>query len=124
MQISNNYQPNFKSGKITKNANELLSKRMKSGEFIAFQDEFSKLYKNSKFSVLIDTADTDKTRLDAMISYNNNKKIPENDAFFRYIEEGLWASIFRSPKKFFEKVHDIYQKAAVPFENNGFKRVD
>lgn len=121
MRITNNYQPNFKAGVITRQASELMAKRMDSGKFIALMEKFERTFKDSKFKVTLDVANGKSRRLDAMISFNAGKKYGCYDEFFRYIEEGSLSSIFRSPEKFVNKLIKTYKESAVPFENNGFR---
>ena len=55
MQITNNYQPNFKSGKIGKKALLALSDRLPSGQFDVFVNKFNKKHEGSAYKILLDT---------------------------------------------------------------------
>lgn len=124
MEIRNNYQPNFKSVYITKNAHEILSNRLSSGEYVKLKDEFINKFKDSKLFVKLDALNQDSHRLDAIISYNIGNTNPKVDDYFDYLEESTFASIFKSPAKFIQKIVNAYEKKAVPFLNNGCKKID
>ena len=115
MEIKNNYQPNFKSAVITKRANEVLSNRLKAGEFVALQEKFTDRFKDSDIFVKLDTISQDSSRLDAIISYNSGKKNVDKGEFCEYLEESILASIFKSPAKFIEKIYNTYEQKIVPF---------
>ena len=91
--------------------------------YAKLERDFYEKYKDSQFSIVVGTAEQNK-RLDAAISFNTNQQEKDKGTFFRYIEEGLFSSIFRSPKKFFEKIDKIFQEEAMPFANNSFKRLN
>ena len=123
MKISNNYQPSFQAGYMTKDAAELLAHRMKSGEFIAAQEKFFNTFKDSKINVTLGTISDGGDRFNAILSYNTDKKEPIKDVFFKYIEETLFSSIFKSPEKFLNKVYKVFHEEAVPFEKNGYRNL-
>ena len=123
MEISNNYQPNFKSAYITKEAHSILSHRMSSGNYVKLKDEFLNKFKDSDFYIKLDGTSKDSRRLDAIICYNDAKRNPNADEFFEYLEEGALASIFRSPAKFIERIVETYNEKVVPFINNGYKHL-
>lgn len=123
MQVTNNYQPSFKAGLITKRASEVMAEIMPLEELTALQDKFIKTFKDSNINVRIDKASRNKQRLDAMMSFNHGKFNPDFDEFFIYIEERLLSSIFRSPEKFINRIIKVYNKKAVPFIENGYKEV-
>ena len=123
MKISNNYQPNFQAGYISKEANELLAKRMKAGEFIAAQEKFFNTFKDSKINVKLDTIDKKSNRFDAILFFNTGKQDPSKDDFFAYLREDKFILLFKNPQKFLNKVYKVFYEQAVPFEKNGYKKV-
>jgi hypothetical protein len=119
MEITNNYQPNFKSACITKQAKELLNLRLNAEKCSDLQENFLNKFKDSKIAIKLDTTDKNSSRLDATMSYRQGK----DNEFFEYIEESSFASIFRSPAKFIEKIYNLYEQKAIPFINNGYKHI-
>ena len=97
MQISSNYQLNFKSGYIDKNARKVLSDRLPSGQFDIFIQKFTSKHKGNDYSIKLGTGVTMNNGLDACITYDK-----EN---FRYMEEGLFSSIFSHPVSFMKKIN-------------------
>lgn len=97
MQINNNYQPNFRSGYIDKKACIALSDRLPSGQFDKFIQKFTSKHKGNDYKIKLGTSVTHENRLDACITYDKNN--------FRYIEEGLLASIFTNPVRFMKRIN-------------------
>ena len=120
MQV-NNYQPSFRAASFDKHALEILSKRLPAGQFDTTIDAFKNKYKDSEFDIIIGGLQDKLNRLDAMISYNCKGNKKGKGYFFRHIEEGVFKRFFSSPKKFLEKVSEVYEKEAVPFAQNGYK---
>ena len=102
----NNYQPSFKAGKFLQCADYILSKRMASGKYVNLRENFMNRYKDSDIDVEIGIAAKNSIRLTAIIRYRN--------AFRRYVEETIFASIFKGPAKFIEKVNNIVEKEVLP----------
>lgn len=122
MQITNNNGTSFKAAYIEKCAKLIAQKRMFNSNYAKLEKEFLEKYKDSEFTITVGAAEKEK-RLDAIISYNINGKDKNRGTFFRYLEEGIFSSLFRSPKKFFSKIDRVYAESAVPFAQNGFKHI-
>ena len=97
MQISNNYQPNFRSGHIDKKACKALSERLPSGQFDKFIQKFTNKHKGKDYNIELGTGVALDNRLDACITYDENN--------FRYIEEGVFSSIFTHPVRFMKRIN-------------------
>lgn len=97
MQISNNYQPNFKASYIDRKAYKALSDRLPSGQFDKFIQKFTNRHKGNDYKIELGTGVALDNRLDACITYDKNN--------FRYIEEGVFSSIFAHPVRFMKKIN-------------------
>ena len=97
MQINNNCQPNFKSAYISSNAYKALSKRLPSSQFDKFIQKFINKHKGNEYKIELDTGIKMDNGLDVCITYDKNN--------FRYIEEGVFASIFAHPVRFMKKIN-------------------
>ena len=97
MQITNNYQPNFRAARIDKDAIEVLSKRLKPEELQPFINKFMKKHDSAEYDIVLGALSKDKFQLDACITYDK-----EN---FRHISEGIFSSLLRKPKSFMKKIN-------------------
>ena len=93
MQITNN-PISFKSAVIDVNAMHVMVNRMGSDSAHSLKKSICDKYKNSPINIVISSAFKMSSKLCAKISCKNLPDV--------YLEEGIFASIFRNPKKFFE----------------------
>ena len=102
MQINNSvYQPNFQKIRMSSSVRTELSKRMKAGKFSNELAGYEERYQNSPVDIIVGFADINNKRLDAIISYNNEKL----GSVCRYLEESKIAKFFKySPMNFLRKV--------------------
>ncbi len=112
MQVNNNYQPNFRAGKITTGGQIVLSKRLPSGQFQKFVDRFVQRHKGSDYQITLGAGVGMKNRLDAMIDYG--------DKNFRYLEEGVLSTLFASPKLFMKYINRQIDKDVLSIAKRGY----
>ena len=105
MEITNNYQPNFKSIKYTSSLKKALSDGVLNKKSVLNQiKNFEKNYKDSPVTAVIGLADGVGERLDVQVFYGK-PGTKMHDRTFAYMTEGFWKHTFGfSPKGFFNKV--------------------
>lgn len=114
MQITNNYQPNFKSGRVDKAGQRLLSKRLKAGELDKFIDRFVKTHEGTSYNVVLGAIRRTPSKfdtLDACITYDKTH--------FRHLEEGIISGVFLHPKSFMVKLNNQIRKDLISIATNG-----
>ena len=114
MQITNNYQPSFlgKKSIIERSAKKIMQKRTSPEQVKKLEDEFKKACEEyNKYDIIIGTADDNSGRLDAIITYENQS---------RYIKESMFACLFSTPKKFFDKVYKKIDQDILSIVKKGY----
>lgn len=110
MQISNNYQPNFRAGKVDANGLKVLSSRLPKEQFQKFVDRFKSRHSDPEYSIVLGEGARIKNGLDAMIMYGKKH--------FRYIEEGVLSS-WLNPKVFMNKINRQIDKDIISIAKDG-----
>ena len=105
MEITNNYQPNFKGVKYTSRLKKaILAGTLNQKTVLKQIENFKKHYDVSPVTAIVGLADGVGKRLDAQVFYGK-PGTEMHDRTFAYMTEGFWKhTLGFSPKGFFNKV--------------------
>ena len=112
MQINNNYQPNFRAGKIDNYGLKALGKRLKGEQINKFVDRFKSRHQGSEYKITLGSVPQQEGRLDAMITYGKKH--------FRYLEESILSSCIFNPKNFMKKINKQIEKDLASIATKGY----
>lgn len=104
MQVTNNYQPNFKAT-ATYAAERAIESRMPKGKAKILKEYIRRMYNGTDFDVELHTISFGGSLLNAMIRYKGK--------FVRYAEESILSGL-RSPKKFVDEVRNVIENEIKP----------
>ena len=111
MQISNNYQLNFRAGRIDADGLKVLRSRLPEEQIQKFVDRFKSRHSDPQYNIVLGKDPITENGLDAMIMYGK--------AHFRYMEESIISSCF-NPKIFMKKINRQIDKDVISIAKNGY----